>query len=123
MLELHARNLGEVAVLCLEGQIVNGETQILRDAVHSLSEKNAVILDLTRVRTVDAHGLGVMLELREQCESKGITFGLMNMNKLVRKVLEISRLDSVFQISSRIEFFPVVSHDQRAFVARLRSCA
>jgi anti-anti-sigma factor len=123
MLEIHARNLGEITVLCLEGQIVNGETKILRDGVESLSETRAVILDLGRVRTVDAHGLGVLLELRQWCESKGIRFGLMNVTGLVRRVLEISRLDAVFQVSSGIEFFPAVSREQRAFVARLRSCA
>jgi anti-anti-sigma factor len=83
MLKVHAKNLGTVAVLCLQGQIVNGETEILRNAVHSLSEVSAVILDLARVTTVDAGGLGVMLELREQVQSKGIRFELMNVTKWV----------------------------------------
>ena len=37
MLKVHAKNLGTVAVLCLQGRIVNGETETLRNAVHSLS--------------------------------------------------------------------------------------
>jgi len=66
MLKVHAKNLGTVAVLCLQGRIVKGETEMLRKALHSLSEVSAVILDLARVTTVDAGGLGVMLELSEQ---------------------------------------------------------
>jgi anti-anti-sigma factor len=123
MLKVHAKNLGTVAVLCLQGRIVKGETQNLRSAVHSVSEVSAVILDLARVTTVDARGLGVMLELREQVESKGIRFELMNVTKLVSRVLEVTRLDSVFQITAGVEFFPAVSRSRRASVAAFASCA
>ena len=123
MLKVHARNLGNVAILCLQGRIVNGETAILRNAVHSQSEVSAVVLDLSRVSTVDAGGLGVMLELREQAESKGIGFKLMNVTKLVSRVLEITRLDSVFEVTSKVELLPAVSHGQRASMMELASCA
>jgi len=123
MLKVHAKNLGTVAVLCLQGRIVKGETEILRDALRSLSEVSAVILDLARVTTVDAGGLGVMLELREQAESKGIRFELMNVTKLVSRVLEVTRLDSVFQITAGVEFFPAASRGRRASVGALASCA
>ena len=123
MLKVHAKNLGTVAVLCLQGRIVNGETETLRNAVHSLSEVSAVILDLARVTTVDAGGLGVMLELREQAESRGIRFELMNVTKLVSRVLEVTRLDSVFQIASGVEFLPAVSRSGRASLAALVPCA
>lgn len=123
MLNLHTKKLGTVSFLCLQGQIVNGETEILRNAVHSLSEVSAVILDLARVSTVDACGLGVMLELREQVESRGIRFELMNVSKQIRKVLEVTRLDSVFQIIGEVEFFPAISHSRRTSAAALVSCA
>jgi anti-anti-sigma factor len=122
MLKVHAKNLEKVAVLCLQGQIVNGETEILRKAVLSLPEGSAVILDLARVTTVDAGGLGVMLELRGQAESKGTRFELMNVTQLVRKVLEVTRLDSVFPVISGVEFFPTVSRIPQARQA-LASCA
>ena len=123
MLKLHTRNFGNVAVLRLQGRIVNGETEILREAVRSLSEVSTVILDMTRVTTVDAGGLGVMLELRAQVESKGIRFELSNVTKLVGMVLEITRLDSVFRITSGVEFFPAVSRSRRADAFKLASCA
>ena len=117
MLKVHAKNLGTVAILCLQGRIVNGEAEILRNALQSVSEASAVIIDLARVTTVDARGLGVMLELREQAESKGIRFELMNVTKLVSRVLEVTRLDSVFQITAGVEFFPAVSRGRRAALA------
>jgi anti-anti-sigma factor len=123
MLKVHANNLGTATVLCLQGHIVIGDTESLRNVVQSLSETSAVILDLTRVTTVDAHGLGVMLELREEMLERGIRFELMNVSKPMSGVLEITRLDTVFQISSAAEFFPQVSRDSRARVAALRPCA
>ena len=117
MLKVQAKDFGTVAILCLQGQIVNGETEILRNAVHSLSEVSGVILDFARVTTVDAHGLGVMLALREQVEAKRIRFELMNVNQRINMVLKLTRLDSVFQIMSGIERFPAVSRSQRAGLA------
>jgi anti-anti-sigma factor len=123
MLQVQTKNLETVAILCLQGQIVTGETEILRNAVQSLSEITAVKLDLARVTTVDAGGLGVMLALREQLESKGIRFELMNVSRLVSKVLKLTRLNSVFRITAAVDFFPAVSQGKRVSVPWLASCA
>ena len=123
MLKVHARNLGNVAFLCMQGQIVNGETEALRKAVDSQSHVSTVVLDLAQVSTVDAGGLGVMLELREQVQAKGIGFKIMNVSKLVGRVLEVTRLDSVFEVTSGVEFFPAVSRRRQASMPWLASCA
>ena len=103
MLKVYTRNLGSVAVVGLQGRIVNGETASLREAVDSQSKANAIVLDLARVTAVDAGGLGMLLELRRHAESNGAGLKLMNVSKFVRQVLEITRLDSVFEIIPRIE--------------------
>ena len=123
MLKIQSKKLGTVAILCIQGQIVNGETEILRNAVQSLSEVSVVKLDLGRVTTVDAGGLGVMLAVREQVESRGIRLELANVTKQVRKVLELTRLDSVFRITSNVEFFTAVSRSPRGSMPALASCA
>lgn len=123
MLKVESRNLGEVAFLCMQGQIVNGETEALRQAVQSQANAGTVVLDLARVSVVDARGLGAMLELREQVQAKGIGFKLMNVGKLVAKVLEVTHLDSVFEVTSGVEFFPAVARRQTAPAMRYASCA
>jgi anti-sigma B factor antagonist len=122
MLKVHARNLGNVAVLQFQGRIVNGETEVLHAAVDSVPEGSAVILDLARVSTVDARGLGVMLELREQAEAKGIAFKLMNVSRMVEKVLAVTRLDSVFEVTTGVELFPAARR-RPAPSMQLASCA
>jgi anti-anti-sigma factor len=62
-----------------------------------------IILDFAQVELIDAKGLGVLLELRELMHSRGTEFRLMNVTGLVQQVLEITRLNSVFDTSLDIE--------------------
>ena len=103
MLKVYARNLGNVAVFCLQGRIVNGETRVLREAVRAQTHVTAVVLDLARVTAIDAHGLGTMLELRRETIARGVRFKLMNVSKFTNRVLEVTRLDSVFEIVPRAD--------------------
>jgi len=122
MLNIYTKNLGNIAILSLQGRIVIGETEILRNLVDSLGKTN-VTLDLTAVHTVDAHGLGVLLDLRQRTLARGMRFELMNVSKPMSRVLEICKLNTVFQISSTVEFFPAMAREQRASFAALKSCA
>ena len=103
MLKVHTAKFGNVALLCVEGRIVRGETDALRNAVLAQVDTNVVVLDLAHVNTIDAGGLGVMLELRAETESRGIDFRLEHVTQLVRRILEITKLDSVFDLSSNHE--------------------
>ena len=129
MLKIHTRNLGDVAVVSVQGRIVNGETASLREAVGSevvarpQSRGRAIVLDLARVSAVDASGLGLMLELREQAERRGVRFKLMNANKFVKRIFEVTRLDSVFEVSSAIDPLPAIHHPQPARVIPFARCA
>ena len=122
MLKVHAKNLEAVTIVTLQGEIVTAQTEMLEGVAQSLSGTNAVILDLARVSRIDAHGLGVLLELREQAQTKGIRFELMNVSKFLRGVLEMTRLDSVFQITSGVEFFPGVAAERRQSIKSQRYC-
>jgi anti-anti-sigma factor len=123
MLNVYTKNLEDAAVLFVQGHIVNGETETLRNAVNNTSDKRNVILDLSRVTTVDAHGLGVMLQLRENTEAKGKHLQLMNPSKPLSKVLELTRLDKVFDIGSGVEIFPSIRNKQEQDRVLLKSCA
>ena len=122
MLKVHTRNLGNVAVVCLQGRIVNGETSSLREVVDSQLNSSAVVLDLARVSMIDASGLGLMLALRRQAEAKGVGIKLMNVSKFVKQVFEITRLDTVFEVIPRVEPLPARSK-ARAAQVRWAACA
>ena len=106
MLKVHAKKLDAVKVLSLEGQIINGDTELLRRAVQSTVGTSDIILDFSNVTIVDAHGLGVLLQLREQSLANGIRFKVINVSKPLSRIFEITRLNTVFEISSGVEILP-----------------
>jgi len=55
--------------------------------------------------------------LRERAELQGIEFRLQNVTKLVNRVLEITRLDSVFEVTTRQSSFSLVATAPRMEVA------
>src|SRR5215510_9486086 len=89
MLKVHAKKMEAVEIFSLEGQVVTGETETLRSAVQLASDTSDIVLDLANVSVVDAHGLGVLLQLREQTLANGIHFELINVNEQVSRVFEI----------------------------------
>ena len=106
MLKVTISNYGNIVTVCLRGKIVIGKTGILHKVVETQDKACVIVLDLARVTAIDAHGLGVLLELRRYAESSGIEFRLMNVPRLVGRVLEITRLNSVFNIVSEAAFLP-----------------
>ena len=117
MLKVHAKRSDSVEVLCLEGQIVNGETETLRSAAQLMSDASNIILDLSNVTLVDAHGLGVLLQLRQHTVANGMHFELMNVNASLSRIFEITRLNTVFEINSGVEFCPKPAYAPRLRVA------
>ena len=117
MLNVQRRNLGNVSLLNLDGNVLIGETDSLREIMQTLPSATTVILDLSRVALVDAHGLGVFLQLREQAQSRGMQLQLMNVGNQLRELFRMTRLDSVFPIRSGIEFFSLAGMGGRSRVA------
>jgi len=66
---------------------------------------------------VDAHGLGVLLQLREQALANGSRFELINVNKSLSRVFEITRLNTVFEIHAGISFLPKPAYAPQMLVA------
>lgn len=110
MLKVHAKKSDSAEILCLEGQIVSGDTEVLRSAVELTSDASDIILDLSNVTRVDAHGLGVLLQLREQALARGTHFELINANENLSRIFEITKLNTVFQIHSGAAFVPKPTH-------------
>ena len=93
----------------------------MRSAVMAQVDVSVIVLDLAHVNTIDAGGLGVMLELRDYTESRGVEFRLENVTNLVRRIMEITKLDSVFKISG--SYLPDVVIHRRPDISGMATCA
>ena len=123
MLRVHTKNFGSVVVLCVQGRIIVGETKALRDAVLSQSGIGTLVLDLARVDIIDAAGFGALLALRAETRSSGIKIKLVNVTQNVSQLLEITRLNSVFEVTSLSEVMKGGSILNSSLLGKLAACA
>lgn len=99
MLKVTVHGQGDIAILRCEGRLVAGvDPACLWGLAGSRRGLDTLFLDLARVERIDAAGLGILLTLRAWARSRGIQLHLMNVPERVAKVLELTRLDGVFDI-------------------------
>ncbi len=65
-------------------------------------EKN-IILDLGNVRYCDSSGLSAILVANRLCKNAGGTFVLTGLNDAVERLITISQLDTVLNITDTVE--------------------
>lgn len=99
MLSVIVESLGEVTILHCAGRIVAGnESNLLRKAVLSQLDSRTVVLDLAQVETIDGGGMGTLVFLQLSARAAGTELKLMNPASHVRELLELTNLDSVFDV-------------------------
>jgi anti-sigma B factor antagonist len=119
MLNVTVQTLGDTTVLRCHGRIVIGDAcAILRNAVLGQTHIRMLVLDLAQVDRIDAGGLGVLLRLRKWARSNAIRLRLMNVMNQVEQVLELTKLDRVFEFCSVRDMFQLL---QPATAMALRS--
>lgn len=65
-------------------------------------EKN-IILDLAKVRYCDSSGLSAILVANRLCKNANGTFVLTGLNEAVERLITISQLDTVLNITNTVE--------------------
>jgi len=65
-------------------------------------EKN-IILDLSKVRYCDSSGLSAILVANRLCKNANGTFVLSGLNEAVERLITISQLDTVLNITSTVD--------------------
>ena len=93
MLNVTVEDLSEVVILRCTGRIVRGDETALLCAA-SQQHGRMVVVDLESVEAIDAAGIGLLVSL----QAAGIYLRLMNPNHNVREMLQVTHLDSIFEI-------------------------
>jgi len=93
--------LHDVAVVRCSGRLVRGKAlDEFRRRLEQLEHARVLIVDLSDVEQLDAGGLGALLLVRRWARLRNVQMSLVNPSPFVLRVLEATRLTSVFQISS-----------------------
>ncbi len=100
-LQLQVECLQDVAVVNCSGRMVRGAAlDEFRRRIERLERVRVLVLDLSEVEQLDAGGLGTLLLVRRWAMQKSAKMKLVNPPVFFRKMLEATRLNSVFEISS-----------------------
>jgi len=99
MLRINIQNEGEVAILQCTGRIIFGlEAETLRSIAKSRTERS-IRIDLSKVETIDATGLGLLVELQHWAgkDHRNLTF--VNPTQFVWRLVALTRLNRVLAMS------------------------
>jgi len=94
------REIGKVAVLDLSGKITIGEGDVvLRERVTELLEGGQlnVLLNLGKVSYMDSAGIGELVACYKRAKEKNGTVKLLNPTGKVYDLLQLTKLEEVFE--------------------------
>lgn len=102
-LEITTREFDRVIVVDVVGKLTTteGRTQ-LRDLIHVFSENGhkRFLLNLAGVDYVDSSGMGELVRCFSTVRQKGGEMKLLQVNKKVADLLQMTRLHTIFEIYS-----------------------
>jgi anti-anti-sigma factor len=99
-MELNTAQDGRVTVVTVKGDLVIGDPEaVFKRTVMSLLEEGKVdlLIDCSGLRIVDSTGLGALVRALTTSQNEGGSAKLLRVGPHLKKLLEITRLDSVFE--------------------------
>lgn len=96
---------GDVTIVEVEGQLIVGNRQDLKQKVIDEVEKGArkVLIDFSRTGYIDSSGLGVLVSLAKRIRDTGGELRLSSLHDELQSLFELTKLDTLFQISKTRE--------------------
>jgi len=96
---------GDVTVVDVEGQLIVGNRQELKQRVLEELEKGErrFLVDFTHTGYIDSSGLGVLVSLSKKVREQGGELRLSSLNEDLRTLFELTKLDTLFRIADSRE--------------------
>jgi anti-sigma B factor antagonist len=104
-MSLHVSKSGEVVIIEVEGQLIVGNRQELKQRVLDEAEAGArkILVDFAKTGYIDSSGLGVLVSLAKRLRELGGDLRLANLNDDLQTLFELTKLDTLFQIADTRE--------------------
>jgi len=77
--------------------------EVKREALRRIDDSSDVVIDLSLVEFVDSVGVGVLVSLFKATRAKGRQAKFIGVRPDVLRVLEIIRLDEIFDVHADLE--------------------
>ncbi len=105
-MEFILEDSGDVTVLHLKGDVMGGPEAVqLNTQMHNLldEKKLQLVLDLAGVNRMNSSGLGILINVLTTYKNNGGQLKLTNVSGRVSNLLEITKLDKIFEIYDSLE--------------------
>lgn len=101
----HVNREGDVTVVDVDGQLIVGNRQELKQQVLDELEKGErkFLIDFTNTGYIDSSGLGVLVSLSKKIREQGGEMRLASLNSDLRVLFELTKLDTLFRIADSRE--------------------
>src|SRR5687768_411919 len=105
MMSFDVKKHGDVTVIDVEGQLIVGNRQELKQKVLEELDKGArkFLIDFSNTGYIDSSGLGVLVSLSKKIREQGGELRLANLNEDLRTLFELTKLDTLFNIADTRE--------------------
>ena len=115
-LSLEPRVAEDVTVICCKGRIVYGiEAAALSGEIAELvPQTRRVVIDLSGVEMIDAAGLGALISVALTAQASHCSVKLAAPGHLIRQLLELTKLTSVFEVHPTLDAATFASRGQAA---------
>jgi anti-sigma B factor antagonist len=115
-LSLETRVTEELTVICCKGRIAYGiAASALSDEIAELAlQTRRVVIDLSGVEMIDAAGLGALISVALTAQARHYPVKLAAPKNLIRQLLELTKLTSVFEVHPTLDAATVASRGQAA---------
>src|ERR1044071_1093361 len=101
----NVRRQGDVCVVSVEGQLIVGNRQELKQKILEELDRGAkkFLVDFTDTGYIDSSGLGVLVSLSKKIRENSGELRLANLNDDLKTLFELTKLDTLFQIADTHE--------------------
>ena len=105
-MQVSIREEGRFMVISLAGEVdLHYSPEARKQILGQLNEQHNVLVDLSEVAYIDSSGIASLVEGFQLARSQQLEFGLVGVSDAARQVLELAKLDKVFEIkASTAEF-------------------
>jgi anti-sigma B factor antagonist len=96
-----AKSTNGVMIVRVEGQLVVGNRNELKEHLQGLLEKGErrFLIDFAQTGYIDSSGLGALVALARKVREEGGDLRLSGLNEDLRSLFELTKLDTLFAIS------------------------
>lgn len=100
----NVQNESGVCIVSVGGEVDIANAPTLRGVLHEVdTAEKAAIVDISKVTYMDSSGFAALLDAARRLRPRGIPLHLVGSNSTITRLMEITRLNTVFEMHPTLD--------------------